>query len=89
MHIRITNIRVNAITNIGSLNIGKTIICHNRATATTYFPQLEEREEEAVSADEEVALGEIPDPGQVAVPRPAVDDEDLSPGAASESDGLP
>ncbi|EGL82726.1 hypothetical protein CathTA2_1734 [Caldalkalibacillus thermarum TA2.A1] len=83
MNIRITNIRVNAITNIGSLNIGKTIICQNRATATAYYRQFETR------ADEEVPLGEVPDPGQVAVPPPTADDEDLSPGPTSEPDGLP
>lgn len=39
MNITITNININAITNIGSLNIGKTIICKNKASITSYQDQ--------------------------------------------------
>ena len=39
MNITITNININAITNIGSLNIGKTIICKNKASITSYLDQ--------------------------------------------------
>lgn len=34
MKIRITNIKVQSITNIGSLNIGKTILSQNQASST-------------------------------------------------------
>jgi hypothetical protein len=32
--INIREIKVNSISSIGSLNIGKTIVCHNQNTAT-------------------------------------------------------
>lgn len=32
MNIRIHNLRVNTITMVGSLNIGKAVLCHNRAS---------------------------------------------------------
>jgi hypothetical protein len=35
MNISIYNIKVNSITNIGSLNIGKTILCRNQTTEVT------------------------------------------------------
>lgn len=34
MNIVIKNIKINSISNIGSLNIGKTIFCKNQATQT-------------------------------------------------------
>ena len=34
MHIYIKNIKIANISSIGSLNIGKTILCHNRASET-------------------------------------------------------
>ena len=36
MNIYITNININSISNIGSLNIGKTILCKNRASFSAY-----------------------------------------------------
>jgi hypothetical protein len=34
MRINIGIIKINVITNVGSLNVGKTILCNNRATVT-------------------------------------------------------
>ena len=34
MQINIGVIRINVITNIGSFNVGKTILCNNRSTVT-------------------------------------------------------
>jgi hypothetical protein len=39
MNINITNININSISNIGSLNIGKTIICKNKASFSAYQTQ--------------------------------------------------
>jgi hypothetical protein len=40
MNININNIKINLITNIGSLNVGKTILTNNRAvTISTPSPQ--------------------------------------------------
>lgn len=42
MNIIITNIKIYSISTVGSLNIGKTILCNNRAeTITTPSPQAE------------------------------------------------
>ncbi|CAG5088794.1 Putative uncharacterized protein [Thermobacillus xylanilyticus] len=34
MQINIGMIRINVITNVGSFNVGKTILCNNRSTVT-------------------------------------------------------
>jgi hypothetical protein len=34
MQINIGIIKINVITNVGSLNVGKTILCNNRSTVT-------------------------------------------------------
>lgn len=39
MNIYITNIKIYSIANIGSLNIGKTILCHNKASFSSYQTQ--------------------------------------------------
>lgn len=36
MVVNITNIRINSISTLGSLNIGKTIFSRNQASSTTY-----------------------------------------------------
>lgn len=36
MKIYINNIKINSITNVGSLNIGKTILANNRASKTEH-----------------------------------------------------
>ncbi|GEM_PF-2762436 len=34
IHIHIHNIKINSISTIGSLNIGKAVLCHNRSSFT-------------------------------------------------------
>ena len=41
MNIFIKNIKIQSISNIGSLNIGKTILAQNRATETSISPAKE------------------------------------------------
>ncbi|GIQ67869.1 hypothetical protein DUZ99_03110 [Xylanibacillus composti] len=36
IHIHIQNIRINSISTIGSLNIGKAVLCHNQSSYTSY-----------------------------------------------------
>jgi hypothetical protein len=59
MKIYITNIKVNSISNIGSLNIGRTIISHNQATAETH------EEQNGVPQDISVPEPAIPPPDPI------------------------
>ena len=54
MQINIRNIRVNSISTIGSLNIGKTVFVENRATSARFpKPYYEENEPENENENEE------------------------------------
>jgi hypothetical protein len=65
LKINISTIDINSISNIGSLNIGKTILCNNHASIIDY-PTPEDSEENG----EEVALGgdQTPTPGVAPIP---------------------
>lgn len=66
MRINIGIIKIHIITNIGSLNVGKTILCNNRATVAM----------RPVPAD----TGETPAPaGPSAPPRDTPQGSDISP----------
>lgn len=53
MQINIRNIRINSISTIGSLNIGKTVFTENRASSARYpKPYYEEVEPEEESENE-------------------------------------
>jgi hypothetical protein len=77
MKICIANIKINSISNIGSLNIGKTILTRNENNTIT-SPENGENDTD-VPTDIQV-----PDPGQVQsptpTPAPAPGDISVSPG---------
>jgi hypothetical protein len=73
LKINISTIDINSISNIGSLNIGKTILCNNHAS-TTEYPTPEdsvENGEEAAPSEEQAPIpGEVPIPGMGQAPIP-------------------
>ncbi|GGG09880.1 hypothetical protein [Paenibacillus abyssi] len=43
MNISIAIIKINSISNIGSMNIGKTILCKNEASSNAYYPDSDKK----------------------------------------------
>lgn len=60
MQINIGMIKINLITNIGSLNVGKTIICRNNASITDY--------PEAPTSESVQLQGQVNADGSLSVP---------------------
>jgi hypothetical protein len=63
MKICISNIKINSISNIGSLNIGKTILTRNENNTITQ----PEKEAQETNGPTDI---QVPDPGQVQAPSP-------------------
>lgn len=63
MRINIGVIRINVITNLGSLNVGKTILCNNRS-AVTVQPVPAEPGETPPDPEREDGRSRPPDPAQ-------------------------
>jgi hypothetical protein len=52
LNISIRNIKINSISNVGSLNIGKAVICQNRNHSTSYEAAVDEPVQPEVIAPE-------------------------------------
>lgn len=72
LKISITNIKVNTISNIGSLNIGKTILCRNQTTDISEPAPPGQAPDISPAQVGPTGLGpaqiRAPEPGQIQVP---------------------
>ena len=70
--ININKLEVNTISNIGSLNIGKAIVCNNRATSKVISPPTEAIvPAEVIAPADSISHWPVIPPAEVAPPVPA------------------